>query len=388
MKILILAPHPFYQERGTPIAVDLLIKALLERGDKVDLLTFHEGINRNYEGLSIYRIQPFTKLKDIKPGFSLKKLICDIYLFCKFVSLMYKKQYDIVHAVEESAFLAMLVCPFKRIPFIYDMDSSMTTQLVDKFAFLLPFRIVLHFFESMPMRYAEAVLPMCDALENDAKKSGAKRIVVLKDVSLIRNRSSKNSILKLRNELGIKGKIVIYIGNLEPYQGIDLMLKSFAIAGHSNHQIDMVIIGGENSDIKKYQHLSTSLGVIKNVHFLGKKPVAHIGEYMAQADLLLSPRIHGVNTPMKIYSYLHSGVAVLATDMPTHTQVMNKEIAILAEPESNSFAKAMLDILYDEEKRQKIGRQARDYIESEHSYSAFKKTLYDLYDSLDAKRPL
>ena len=28
MNILLLAPHPFYQERGTPIAVDLLLKVL------------------------------------------------------------------------------------------------------------------------------------------------------------------------------------------------------------------------------------------------------------------------------------------------------------------------------------------------------------------------
>ena len=40
MKILLLAPHPYYQERGTPIAVDLLVRVLSERGDQIDLLTY------------------------------------------------------------------------------------------------------------------------------------------------------------------------------------------------------------------------------------------------------------------------------------------------------------------------------------------------------------
>ena len=49
MKILLLAPHPFYQERGTPIAVNLLLKALSERGDKIDVL-FIDG-DHTYAGV-------------------------------------------------------------------------------------------------------------------------------------------------------------------------------------------------------------------------------------------------------------------------------------------------------------------------------------------------
>ncbi len=43
MKILLLAPQPFYQERGTPIAIKLLLEVLSRRGDQVDVVTFHEG---------------------------------------------------------------------------------------------------------------------------------------------------------------------------------------------------------------------------------------------------------------------------------------------------------------------------------------------------------
>ena len=49
--------------------------------------------------------------------------------------------------------------------------------------------------------------------------------------------------------------------------------------------------------------------------------------------MLVSPRLKGLNTPMKIYSYLDSGSAVLATRLRTHTQVLDDGIAYLVEPE-------------------------------------------------------
>ena len=59
MRILLLAPHPFYQERGTPIAVGLLAAALADRGETVDILTYHEGEDRAYgDNVTIHRIAP------------------------------------------------------------------------------------------------------------------------------------------------------------------------------------------------------------------------------------------------------------------------------------------------------------------------------------------
>ncbi len=71
--VLILAPQPFYQERGTPIAVRLLTEELAEAGYKVDLLTYHEGLPFAYKGVTLHRTCGLPGLKGLKPGFSLKK---------------------------------------------------------------------------------------------------------------------------------------------------------------------------------------------------------------------------------------------------------------------------------------------------------------------------
>jgi glycosyltransferase involved in cell wall biosynthesis len=363
--------------------VDLLIRVLASRGDRVDLLTFHEGTDREYDRLQIIRIRPFPAVSGIRPGFSAKKLYCDLFLFFRLASLLRTRNYDVVHAVEESAFLALLLCPLRSIPFIYDVDSSMTTQLVDRYRLLRPLRWLLQKIESLPMRYAAAVVPMCDALADEVRKYRDTGVVVLKDVSLVDPEISDDPMEDIRDEFSLSGRIVMYIGNLESYQGIDLLLESFQLVAVNDPQVSLIIIGGIAEDIEHYRALAAERGIGAQVHFLGQRPVDRIGQYLAQADILVSPRIQGSNTPMKIYSYLDSGVAVMATRLPTHTQVMNDENSMLAAPNPPAFSAAMLKLLADGELRARLARNAREYIRKEHSYSTYRKLVVDLYDRLD-----
>ena len=161
MKILFLSPQPFYQERGTAIAIDLLLKSLSERGEQVDLLTFHVGEDRTYPGVSLARIQPPFAPDSIKPGFSMKKIYCDIFLFRDAIKKMRENDYDMIHAVEEASFIAMILGRIFSVPYVFDMDSSMASQMLDKFSWLRPVGGLLRWLESLPIRRAIAAVPMC-----------------------------------------------------------------------------------------------------------------------------------------------------------------------------------------------------------------------------------
>ena len=132
MRILLLAPHPFYQERGTPIAVDLLLRVLSGRGAIVDVLTYAEGIGRIYPGVTIHRIAPRRLTRGMRPGFSLKKLIADAQMLPRALAMARHTRYDAVHAVEEAVFIAMLIQKSYRIPYVFDVDSCMPRQIANK----------------------------------------------------------------------------------------------------------------------------------------------------------------------------------------------------------------------------------------------------------------
>lgn len=189
----------------------------------------------------------------------------------------------------------------------------------------------------------------------------------------------------LRVKLGISGLLLMYVGSLEAYQGIDLLLESFALVLKKLAQVDLVIIGGETSDIQKYQKKARCLSIHRQVHFLGPKPVEDLGLYLSQVDILVSPRITGKNTPMKIYSYLDSGQAVLATDLPTHTQLLDSRVAMLAEPSAEKFSKGMLRLMEDETLRRKLGTAGKKLISEKFSYDAFCEKLNDLFDWLQTE---
>lgn len=382
MHVLVVSPQPFYIERGTPIAVDLLCKALAEKGCQVDLLAYDIGVEREYPNFTIYRVKSWPKVREVRPGVSLKKIFLDICLLFKMTSLLRRNRYDVIHAVEESAFIAMVLGFLFRVPYIYDMDSNMVTQLVSKWRWLRPWKRPLDWVASLPIRASAAVVPVCDTLAEQAGKYRQDSIYTLKDISLIADTTDNTNIANIRSEYAIKGAVLMYIGNLEKYQGIDLMLQGFAQFAATHNAASLVIIGGEDTDIAAYQEMSAKLGLADRILFIGKRPVSRIDSYMKQADVLISPRTEGVNTPMKIYSYLDSGVAVLATDLPTNNQVMTKHTACLVPPTATAIASGITKLLDDNAYRAALAGAARELIAQEHSYQSYCRVLYGLYDDL------
>jgi glycosyltransferase involved in cell wall biosynthesis len=141
-------------------------------------------------------------------------------------------------------------------------------------------------------------------------------------------------------------------------------------------------VGGAPPHGARYQALAAKLGAADTVHLTGPRPVADMAALMAEADILVSPRIHGANTPMKIYSYMASGKAILATDLPTHTQVLEAETAALAPPDPDAFASAMTSLLRRPDTRARLGAAARRAVETRYSLDVFRQTLHRLYDAL------
>ena len=381
MHILLIAPQPFYQERGTPIAVKLLLQALSVRGDTVDVLTLAEGTDVTFTGVTLHRIPRLPGLAGVRPGFSLKKLVCDVLLGFKAIGLLRRNRYDVIHAVEESAFMARWFKRWFHIPYVFDMDSCMSQQIVEKNPRLRWLLGLVTRLERSAVREAAVAVPVCDDLAAIAQGHGAKRIVVLRDISLL-SAYPEVPVEDLRATLGIQGFCFMYIGNLERYQGIDLFLESLALLIRSGAQAHGLIVGGTAADIAAYQRKATDMGLGTNAHFVGPRPIGAMKALFAQADALVSPRIQGNNTPMKVYSYLDSGKPVVATRLPTHTQVLTDDVAVLAEPVPEAFAEGLRAVMNRRAWAAQLAQKAKQRVLERHSYTAFEKTVRELYAEL------
>ncbi len=379
MKILLIAPQPFYQERGTPIAVRLLIEALIHAGHTVDLLTYHEGEDIQIEGLSIERIVNIPGVSNIPIGFSWKKLVCDIFLGFKLMRMCMSNNYQVIHAVEESVYPALLVKLFSKKHLVYDMDSSIADQLEEKWNALRFIKGGMDAFEKLAVRKSDTVIAVCEGLAVKAEnyKQTRENIFVVEDI-VLPSRQTGNDIDNIRVENNITGLIALYVGNLEHYQGIDLMLEGYA-RSTQKEQLTLFIIGGQQDDIDLYREKASTLGIAQKVFFLGPRPVDDLGEYLVQADILVSPRMKGKNTPMKIYSYMGAGKAILATKIQSHTQVLDDSSAALVTDEVDDFARGFDDLAADDKKRKQLGKAAGRLAREKYSYPAFQKKISDIY---------
>lgn len=393
MRILFLAPQPFFQERGTPIAVRLALKVLSERkSDSIDLLTFAEGDNVDIENVKIYRIWSPSVLRGVRPGFSIKKLFCDAIFFCKAVAMILRanfqgRPYALIHAVEESVFMALIFRWTFRIPYIYDMDSSLAMQLVEKLPALGIFKKFFEWLEACAIRSSLAVIPVCDALAVIAQSRMAQHIQILPDISLDAEHSESGENAKLSEEAKLSEDvpIVLYVGNLEHYQGVELLIDSFASLNQAVANWHLVIIGGNKFHIDQYGQKISKLGLEDRIHLLGSRPVSLLSFYLKQATILASPRILGNNTPMKIYSYMHSGVAIIATNLPTHTQVLNERMAKLVEPSVGAFSSGLKDLFSSPELRMELARNAFEEADTKYTFPVFRKTLLGIYEQVEQR---
>jgi len=380
MKVLVLAPHPFFVNRGTPIDVMLVLRGLSMRDDvEVDCIVYPEGEDIDLPHVKLYRLPLFTWIKGTRPGFSFTKVLLNIVMLFFTWKMVHTERYDLIHAGEEAVFIAMLMKRFYKIPYIYDLDSSIAQQMVEKFTFLRPFSWFFNWNEARAIKGAVATAPVCNALADLCRSNGAKKVVTLHDISQLQNPDLPRTG-SLSREIGGDGLILLYCGNLEEYQGVGLLIESFAHVVDTLDDLQLVIIGGIPEDIDKYRRKTRELGIVSRVHFLGPRPFNQLETYLAEADIVTAPRIRGVNTPMKIFPYMHSGKPVLLTKLPTHTQIVSEKEVYLAEPTPELFASGIIELAQNKALREQLGANGRAFVERGHVASAHKRRVDRLYD--------
>jgi glycosyltransferase involved in cell wall biosynthesis len=380
IRILFLAPQPFFRQRGTPIAELAALRVLVKRGYEVDVLTYGEGEPVDIPGCTIHRI-PRMGSGRVRPGFSLGKLVRDAVMVVHGWGMVRRRRYDLVHAVEEGVFMAMLMKARFGVPYVYDMDSSLSEQLVEQLPGLRFLTGLFDRVEAWAIRHAAAVLVVCRALEDRVRAYEPSALVGrVEDAAFV---SSAVAEERLSDHVPEGAPVVLYVGNLMPYQGVELLVEAFRHALGEVPDSHLVIIGGSDPRREVLRSAIRKSGLAGRVHLIGPRPLDHLPWYLGQATVLASPRTAGTNTPMKLYSYLASGVPVLATRLSTHTQVVDDRTAVLRAPEPRAMGEGLVALLTDPELRDRIGSAARALAEEEYTHAAFERKLGHFYDQVE-----
>ena len=361
-----IAPEPFFEPRGTPFSEYFRIKALSALGHTVDLVTYPFGVDKNIPGLKIFRCGKLPWIKSVRTGPSLAKVALDFFLFLKVVQRLWREDYDLIHSHEEGSIIGVFCQKMTKIPHVYDMHSSLVQQM-ENFNFTRS-KIIVYFFklsETIALKNATAVIVICRSLfEYAAGITSAAKLTLIENFMDDRpGVNNEEKFLRLQKEINPdRKKIIMYTGTLEAYQGIPLLLESLCLL---DDDFRLILIGGKENQVDKLRRQILEMKLEKRVMLLGQKRSRDIPYYLQTASVLVSPRILGTNIPLKIYSYLASGVPVVATDLVTHTQSISKDIAILAAAAAEPFAAAIKSAVGPQ--GQEVARRALAYCQEHYT---------------------
>lgn len=381
LRILMIAPQPFFRARGTPFSVVHRIRALCEAGHHVDLVTYPLGEDVQINGLRIVRSARPAFIKDVKIGPSLSKLVLDAPLYFTARKMLKENTYDILHSHEEAAFFSAHLARRHGIKHIYDMHSSLPQQLRTFKSFdLKPIRASFEALENHVLDTCDGVITICADLETIAlARCGDTPHAMIEntgDDTRIFGRSTEQP----RADFDLHGRqIILYTGTFETYQGLDLLLDAMALLAKSHPKAHLVMVGGRPDQIAAYGERAKTLGITGQVTFVGMVDPLRIPAFLEAADVIASPRSRGTNTPLKIYGYMRAGKPLVATDLHTHTQTLTTDMACLVAPTPAGLASGIGRVLDDPAYAAGLVATAKAAGQERYSDAAYMARVHDFY---------
>lgn len=373
--------------------VRAVVTALADAGFSVDLLTFPYGHEIEIPGVRILRSTRIPGIKEVPIGPSWRKIVLDIFLFVSALRYACTKRYFALHGIEEGGIIAVLLGKFLRTRSVFDMDSCMVTQLKESGFFRSRAILgLISLLERFSLRHATAIVTVCRSLTEKARAVAPEALIYQIEDCPIDADLAENPELEQAVSTFLKPDrpCVLYTGNFESYQGIELLLEAFQIVSRAYIQTSarplLVLVGGEPSSIARLKIRVAELELHEDVVLTGARPLHEMPVFMERASVLVSPRLKGSNTPLKIYTYMATGKIIVATKIESHTQVLDDGCALLAEPSPQALSAALLSALDQTTDARmhsrRLGERAREIASTRFSRERFDGQFRELYRSL------
>jgi glycosyltransferase involved in cell wall biosynthesis len=304
--------------------------------------------------------------------------------------MLLMKRYDVIHSHEEAAFFSMFLAWIFRTRHLYDMHSVLSNQLTNfSFGRKSIFVKLFELLERMVLKTCHAVITVGPDLEQYVKAVGKNiRVVLIENIALHAYQTpvKPEAVEELRNGLILEGKLpIVYTGTYERYQGLDMALACVDLVRKKYPNVLFIFVGAKVQQAQEWTEKAARLGLAGHTLFLNVVPPEDSMVYLACASVLISPRLDGTSTPLKIYSYLHAQKPIIATGITSHTQVLSNDTALLVEPNPHAFAEGILQVLDDPKLAARLGKNAHQLARDKFGRQDYITKVNQIYKTLMPK---
>jgi len=198
------------------------------------------------------------------------------------------------------------------------------------------------------------------------------------------NLEKLNASVSTKEARGKEIKRIGFIGRLSDEKSIDKLLEAMKIVTAAQPRARLCIVGTGPLESKLKQQCK-NLGLEKVVEFTGYK--ANVFEALRNFDLfVLSSRTEGC--PIVILEAMAAGLAVVSTNVGGNPELVEDgKTGILVQPNCpHSIASALISLLRDESRAQKMGAAGQRRAFTVFHPSKFTSSLQELYMELYNKK--
>jgi len=181
---------------------------------------------------------------------------------------------------------------------------------------------------------------------------------------------------------------VFFLSVLDDYhgfKGLDLLLEAVRIAKRDMPDLRL-IVGGDGSKRIFYEDASRSMGLSRNVEFVGSVPQERLTEYYNGCDLFVLPSTDpGRETfGIVLLEAMACGIPVIATGIAGPAEAIRESGAGLVVPPGNKsmLAEAMIRILGNRDLAASMGIEGRRLAEKKYNWRRIAEQTAALYEEL------
>ncbi len=370
MKILTIAPTPFFANRGTHIRILEEARAQVRRGHSVTIATYHIGgeIPASIgEGIEVRRIRRWLFwYKKLEAGPDWQKILLNLLLIKKVFFLARTQKPDVIHAhLHEGAAIAWLVTRliwWRKIPVIADFHGSLVNEMKShgylKFDFL---RKLFGRLEAWINNMGDRAVVSSSENQTIIQKVRTDQVVVALDgvdLSYYDNFANRENLRKKFN-LPIDKVIVIYTGALLANKGLRYLLEAIPFVLEQSPNTHFVLAGFPIEGVAKFvkdNDLRKSVSVVSPLDYFQLPKLLHA------ADIGVDPKDSTVGQASgKILQYMGAGLPVVCFDRPNNREYLGNSAFYATEISAYGLTGAITKAVNDSDLRKKYGTDARKF---------------------------
>lgn len=385
LKILMLAPTPYFSDRGCHVRIYEEAKALKARGHEVVIVTYHLG--RNVGDIPVVRIPTIPWYRKQSAGPSWHKPYLDIFLLYKALVVARSFQPDIIHAhLHEGAFLAAIAKRSFKVPIVFDCQGSLTGELLDH-GFMQRNGLLHKLFaklEAWITRQADYIVasstPTAELIQGEFPEV-SERVVPLVDAVDTEQFKPLDDDVTLQKSLGIPPdkQLIVYLGAMTEYQGVDLLLDALKELSARRNDFHALLMGYPETTYADKVKSKALEGVVT---LTGKIDYADASRYLSQGRIAVSPKLSATEANGKLLNYMACGLPIVVFDNRINRELLGDCAVYVENQTAEDFADGIKQLLDGTAYPEELALRSRAHAERNHSWNTRILELEKVYQQL------